>query len=98
MELADSYHWHLQAWAIFSNHYHFIGFFEKAENLFKFISNFHGRTAYLINKLDKVSGRRVWFQYWDTKLTYQKSHFVRLNYVINNSVKHKLVQDSLNYR
>ena len=35
--------------------------------------------------------RRVWFQYWDTQLTYQKSYFARLSYVHRNAVHHKLV-------
>jgi putative transposase len=44
-----------------------------------------------VNKLDHVPGRNVWFNYRETKLTYQKSYLARLNYTHQNAVKHRLV-------
>ena len=43
------------------------------------------------NRLDKSTGRQVWFNFRETRLTYQKSYLARLNYVHQNSVKHRLV-------
>jgi len=51
----------------------------------------HARTTSWINRLDKTSGRKVWHNFWDTRLTYQKSYLARLKYVHRNAVKHGLV-------
>jgi hypothetical protein len=50
------------------------------------------------NRLDKTSGRKVWHNFWDTRLTYQKSYLARLNYVHRNAVKHGLVLVANQYR
>ena len=50
------------------------------------------------NRLDKTSGRKVWHNFWDTRLTYQKSYLARLNYVHQNAVKHGLVLVANQYR
>jgi putative transposase len=34
----------------------------------------------------------VWFQYWDSHLTYPRSYLARLNYVNCNAVKHGLAR------
>jgi len=98
LTLANKYAWKLQAWAIFSNHYHFVAqSSEKPENLRTFLNHLHGLTAIAINLHDNMIGRRVWHQYWDTKLTYQNSYFARLRYVHQNPVKHGLVKSSKHY-
>jgi putative transposase len=97
-DLAMKFDWNLQAWAIFSNHYHFIFYSDMPTDIGKFIKNFHGRMSYLINKEDNTPGRVVWYQYRETRLTHQKSHYARLNYVINNPVKHKLVYVAHDYQ
>jgi putative transposase len=51
----------------------------------------HTKTGGWINRLDRMPGRQVWHNFWDTKLTYQKSYLARLNYVHQNPVKHGLV-------
>ena len=46
----------------------------------------------LDNRLDHAAeAREVWHNFWDTRLTYQKSYFARLNYMHQNPVKHGLV-------
>ena len=45
----------------------------------------------MVNKLDKTQERQVWFNFRETRLTYQKSYLARLNYVHQNPVKHRLV-------
>lgn len=98
-KIAEHYQWKLEAWAIFANHYHFIARSPiESRNLGKFINHLHSLTARKINELHHVTGRKVWYQYWDTQLTFQKSYLARLNYVMNNSVKHKLVLQADQYR
>ena len=55
------------------------------------LSHLHTTTAIELNQLDEVNGRRVWYNFWDTKLTYERSYLARLNYVHQNPVKHGLV-------
>ena len=42
-------------------------------------------------------GRRVWFQYHDTQLTFEKSYLARLKYVNENPVHHGIVLRATNY-
>ncbi len=51
----------------------------------------HEKTAKWINRLDGVAGHKVWHNFWETRLTYEKSYLARLNYVHQNPVKHGLV-------
>jgi putative transposase len=97
-EVIDAYGWKLQAWAVFSNHYHFIAQSPvDARVLRPMIQRLHSQTARQVNRLDGTRGRKVWFQYWDTCLTYEKSYYARLNYVHNNPVKHQLVSAAWRY-
>lgn len=50
-----------------------------------------------INRQDETPGRKVWFQYWDSHLTYPQSYLARLNYVHCNAVKHGLVREPALY-
>jgi putative transposase len=82
----------LEAWAVFSNHYHFVAHNEAdSVPLANLIRRLHSRSAVALNKLKNTPGRRVWFNYWDTQLTYQRSYLARLNYVHQNPVKHGLL-------
>jgi putative transposase len=64
---------------------------EDASGLPVMLSSLHERTAKWVNHLDRLPRRKVWFNYWETRLTYQKSYLARLNYTHQNAVKHKLV-------
>jgi len=101
LTLADNFGWRLEAWSVFSNHYHFVGHSpqsqDDAESLSKMLSLLHEKTAKWINKLDSSPGRKVWHNLGDTKLTYEKSYLSRLNYVHQNPVKHGLVAVARNY-
>ena len=39
----------------------------------------------------------MWFNFWDTKLTYERSYLARLNHVHQNAVKHGLVRVANQY-
>ncbi len=94
LDLACDYGWGLQAWAVFSNHYHFIAASPGGggANLARMLSHLHTHTAREVNCLDQEPGRKVWHNFRETHLTYQKSYYARLHYVIENPVKHGLVQ------
>jgi putative transposase len=91
--------WQLEAWAVFSNHYHFVGHSSpSAQDLRLVLKHLHGETSGEVNRLDGTPGRAVWHNFWDTKLTFEKSYLARLNYVHQNAVKHGLVPVANQYR
>lgn len=87
--------WHLEAWAVFSNHYHFVAHSPLgaagAQSLSGMLGFLHERTAKWLNRLEVSPGRKVWYNFWETRLTYEKSYLARLNYTHRNAVKHGLV-------
>ena len=95
LQLAADFGWHLEAWAVFSNHYHFVGHSPPdapdASNLATMLRVLHVKTATWVNKLDRTTGQQVWFNFWETRLTFQRSYLARLNYVHQNAVRHRLV-------
>lgn len=94
-EFSNRYEWQLDSWSVFSNHYHFVGSPAGAANsLRQMLDDFHSAASRELNKLDGALGRKVWFQYWDTELTFERSYLARLNYVLQNPVRHRLVKAS----
>lgn len=98
LTLAPKYDWHLEAWALFSNHYHFVGYtLASPSRLKELLADLHASTARDLNRLDGEPGRQVWHNFWDKQLTYEKSYLARLNYVHQNAVKHGLVRVANQY-
>ena len=82
----------LQAWAVF--YYHWVGLSpHDPATLRTLVSELHRETSTALNEADHTPGRRVWFQYWETRLTYQRSYLARLSYVHRNAVHHRLVRE-----
>jgi putative transposase len=95
LTVARKFGWQLEAWAVFSNHYHFVGHSPQDEpgaaSLSPMLGHLHQETARWVNRLDGEKGREVWHNFRDTRLTYERSYLARLNYVHQNAVKHGLV-------
>ena len=95
LTVARGFGWQLEAWAVFSNHYHFIGHSPvdqpDAATLAPMLNHLHLKTSAWINRMDATPGRRVWHNYWETRLTHQTSYLARLSYVHQNAVRHGLV-------
>jgi putative transposase len=87
----------LQAWAILSNHYHFVANVGNPNHLSEMLHRFHSHIGAVINDEDKAPGRKVMFEYWDTHITSSKSYYVRLRYVHENPARHKLVEEAVQY-
>ena len=93
LTVAEEFGWRLEAWAVFSNHYHFVGHSPEAgaESLSRMLGSLHEKTAKCIDELDETPGRQVWFNFRESRLTYEKSYLARLRYTHENAVKHELV-------
>ena len=96
--VAEEFGWRLQAWAILSNHYHFLASSpEDPNSLRTLLSKLHTTTAIELNRRDDSKGRKVWYQYYDSHITYQKSYLARLKYVHQNPVHHRVTTDAESY-
>ena len=99
LSLSRDFGWELHAWTVFSNHYHFVARSPAdPTNLKTWLGKLHQFTASAVNTRDHTPNRRVWFQYWDSKITISSSYLARLNYVHQNPVKHGLVTQASMYR
>lgn len=101
LTVAAQFGWQLEVWAVFSNHCHFVAHSPAdaadASSLGTKLGVLHVKTAGWVSKLDAAPGRQVWFNFWDTKLTHQRSYLARLNYVHQNAVKRGLVPLACQY-
>jgi putative transposase len=101
LKYAAKYDWRLEAWAVFPNHYHFVAHSPEdaqdgAASLSLLLADYQHATSW-VNGLDRQEGRKVWHNFWETRLTYQKSYLARLNYVHQNAVKHGIVHVANEY-
>jgi len=87
----------LQAWSIFSNHYHLV-VSARGEHLRRMLTRLHTEEGIDANQLDGTPGRQVWFQFRETELTYERSWLARLRYTHENAVHHRVVPESTLYR
>jgi putative transposase len=95
----ELYQWHVIAWVVLNNHYHLMmrSPEQNGRNLPKLIASLHKFTARQWNDDDKQSGRKIWWNYWDTCIRSEKDFENRLNYVFWNPVKHGLVSQPEEY-
>ena len=67
LKVCREFSWNLEAWAVFSNHYHFVAHpplgHPTAESLRDMLGKLHGKTAKWINRLDRAEIRKVWHNY-----------------------------------
>ena len=101
--LVDEFGWELEAWAILANHYHIVAHSPSdgrtASSLRKLIQKLHSLATRELNRREGATGRhRLWQNYRETHLTYQRSYLARLNYVHQNAVHHGLVKRASDWK
>ena len=70
------------------SHYHLLVKMKKGEEIAKFIKGINGKSATLLNKMDGVTKRSVWYNYWDSCIRGEEDFWLRFNYIHYNPVKH----------
>jgi len=80
------------AWVILDNHYHLLMRIKEGKYLSKFIQNIHTNSSRLLNKLEDLQGRNIWFQYWDRCIRDERDFWKHFNYIHHNPVKHRRVE------
>ena len=74
LRAAKSYALLLHVWAFFTNHFHIIMSFENTAMTHRdFMRHLHRELAIRLNRIDATPGRRVMYEFWDTRLTFEKS-------------------------
>ena len=94
---AEKHGWTLQAWAVFPNHYHFLAESSNPQNLRHMIRELHSKSAIELNRGQDSISRKIWFQYWDSQITFHRSFLARLHYVHCNPVHHGIESDATQY-
>ena len=98
-QCASEFDWNLHAWAVLTNHYHFVAASPSdPRTLRKFLGKLHMQTARQLNAWDNTPGRKVWFQFWESRITFERSYLARLNYVHYNPARHGVVPLAENYK
>jgi len=98
LAIAAGHGWRLEAWAVFANHYHFIAAAPADPGtLTLLVRELHSRTAIALNRHDAMPDRKVWHNYWDTRLRREASYLARINYVHQNAVKHGVASSATDY-
>lgn len=98
-DLSVKYNWILYAWSFLVNHYHIIFYTNEPTNNIKlFTQSLHSQTSVLWNKQDNTPNRKIWFNYWESLISNNKSFFARLRYVQDNPELHKVVKNAEYYK
>ena len=78
----------ISGYVILDNHYHLILKTCKGKNLSKFFYYVHANSSRLVNELDKIKGRKIWWNYWEKIIRDKVNYYRHLNYLHNNPIKH----------
>ena len=101
MDVFLEHSWQLEAWAVLSNHYHVVAHSPVggADTLRVMLQKLHSLATKRLNQEDNTPGRtRLWQNYRETHLTFQRSYLARLNYVHQNPKHHGLVPLASHWR
>ncbi|MCP4351953.1 MAG: hypothetical protein GY795_41350 [Desulfobacterales bacterium] len=92
----DEYGWELHHWVILDNHYHIIGKSRKGKDLSAIMKNIHWASGSSVHKATG-GAKPIWWNYWDYCPRDEKDYMTRLNYLLNNPVKHGYTNNLKDY-
>lgn len=93
--------WQLEDWVILDDHYHLMlqASDDGRKTIADVMNNFHKFSSMWIRKNypEFKKEKRIFCNYWDTCITYERSYYARLNYLYHNPVKHGYVEKAEDY-
>ncbi len=95
-EFFHKYNWELHHWVILDNHYHLMGKSRKGKDMPAIFRCIHSCSGILIREKTHCE-KPVWWNYWDYCQKNEKEYMTRLNYLLNNPVKHGYVNNLRDY-
>jgi putative transposase len=78
------------------NHYHVLGRSKKGDDLSSIFRRVHSKAAIFIREQTNCE-KPVWWNYWDYCPRSEADYMVRLNYLLNNPLKHGYVTNLQDY-
>ena len=90
-KITKEFKYSIYAWVILDNHFHLL--FRVEKEFKKFIQILNGRISFNVNKIDKVRGRKIIYNYWDHCIRDEADFYKHFNYIHNNPIKHKKVKN-----
>lgn len=87
--------WVLEDWVILNNHYHLmVNSTDNTSLLNLIIKDIHRFNALWLKKnIPELKNEDIlWYNYWDSCITFETSYYSRLNYIWYNPVKHGYVE------
>lgn len=79
------------AWVFLPNHYHILLETEDLRIVSEVLRLLHSRVATAINSRHRQRGRQVWYRFTDRLIRSERHHWVTVNYLHFNPVKHGYV-------
>ncbi len=95
-ETLSAFRWELHHWVILDNHYHWMGRSFKGKDLPQIIGRIHSQSGYQIRQQTHCA-KPVWWNYWDYCPRDESDYFTRVNYLLNNPIKHNYVNNLHDY-
>ena len=95
-ETFELYAWQLHHWVILDNHYHILGQSRKGHDLSNIFRQIHSKAAIFIREKTNCE-KPVWWNYWDYCPRDEADYLARLNYLLNNPLKHGYVTNLQDY-
>jgi putative transposase len=90
--------WNLEAYVILNNHYRLMAHrMDEGRPIRESIQRIHRYTVRELNKREGRTGRKIWHQYWETRITYEMSWLARIKYIHQNPVEHGIVKEAKDY-
>ena len=83
----------LIAWVALPNHYHLLLKVKSGDSLPIIIHGIHGGSSYVLNTMDNVRGREIWWNYREYCPKNEKDLWTHFNYIHHNPVKHGYVRN-----
>jgi putative transposase len=90
------YGWNLDHWVILDNHYHLLVRSKKGSDLPKMMQRIHAASSKYIGEATSCE-KPVWYNYWDYCPRNEHEYYSRLNYLLNNPIKHGYVSNLHDY-
>jgi putative transposase len=96
----EKYGWVLEDWVILDNHYHLmLNAPDRVDTLGAMFKEIHKFTAMWLkeNFTELKEEKKIFYNYWDSCITFEKSYFTRLNYIYYNPVRHGYIEEAGDY-
>lgn len=90
------YEWKLEYWVILDDHYHLLCKSKYGKDLSALMKSIHGASAANIVQKNHCE-KPVWYNYWDYCPRNEHEYYTRLNYLLNNPIKHGYVENLHDY-